>query len=165
MANLGFNVNVNDLPQDNGGEFAPLPAGNYNVTISDATLQQTKSGTGTFIKMKLTVTGPSHEGRVLFSNLNIKNDSTKAEEIGRQQLGAVMRAINLPSLSDTDQLIGGQMSVKVTVKQDEQYGAGNEVKSYSAINGSAAPSFSAPQPTFGAAAPAQGGSGKPAWMK
>ena len=85
MANLGFNVNVNDLPEETGGNFEPLPAGDYTVTISDATLQDTKSGTGTYIKMKLTVTGPTHEGRVLFSNLNIKNDSQKAEEIGRHR--------------------------------------------------------------------------------
>lgn len=162
MANLGFNVNVNDLPEDNGGSFEPLPAGDYSVTISDAELKTTNSGTGTYIKMKLTVTGPTHEGRLLFSNLNIKNDSQKAEEIGRQQLGAVMRAIGLPSLSDTDQLIGGQMAVKVSIRQSEQYGPQNEVKAYKSIGGSAAP-----KPAFGAAAPAQpaAASGKPAWMK
>lgn len=158
MANLGFNVNVNDLPEETGGNFEPLPAGDYIVTVSDATLETTKSGTGTYIKMKLTVTGPTHEGRVLFSNLNIKNDSQKAEDIGRQQLGAVMRAIGLPSLSDTDQLIGGTMGVKVSIRQSEQYGQQNEVKAYKSIGGSAAPKSAmiASQPAA---------SGKPVWMK
>ena len=159
MANLGFNINANDLPEDTGGSFDPLPAGDYIVTVGDATLETTKSGTGTYIKMKLTVTGPTHEGRVLFSNLNIKNDSQKAEEIGRQQLGSVMRAIGLPSLSDTDQLIGGQMGVKVTIRQSEQYGPQNEVKAYKSIGGSAAPA-----PAIGAQAQTAA-SGKPAWMK
>jgi len=160
MANLGFNVNVNDLPEETGGDFEPLPAGEYSVTISDATLQDTKSGTGTYIKLKLTVTGPTHEGRVLFSNLNIKNDSQKAEEIGRQQLGSVMRATGLPSLSDTDQLIGGTMGVKVSIRQSEQYGPQNEVKAYKSIGGSAAP-----RPVMATAAALPAASGKPAWMK
>ena len=160
MANLGFNINANDLPEETGGNFEPLPAGEYSVTISDATLQDTKSGTGTYIKMKLTVTGPTHEGRVLFSNLNIKNDSQKAEEIGRQQLGSVMRAIGLPSLSDTDQLIGGTMGVKVSIRQSEQYGPQNECKAYKSLGGSAAP-----KPAMAAAAAQPAAGGKPAWMK
>ena len=161
MANLGFNIDANDLPEETGGDYDPLPAGEYSVTISDATLQDTKSGTGTYIKMKLTVTGPTHEGRVLFSNLNIKNDSQKAEEIGRQQLGSVMRAIGLPSLSDTDQLIGGTMGVKVSIRQSEQYGPQNEVKAYKSIGGSAAP-----KPAMAASATARpAAGGKPAWMK
>lgn len=160
MANLGFNVNVSDLPEDTEGSFYPLPAGEYSVTVSDATLHDTKSGTGTYIKMKLTITGPTHEGRVLFSNLNIKNDSQKAEEIGRQQLGSVMRAIGLPSLSDTDQLIGGQMVVKVSIRQSEQYGQQNEVKAYKSIGVGAAP-----KPAMATAAALPAASGKPAWMK
>lgn len=144
MANLGFNINVNDLPQDNGGDFSPVPAGEYQVRIADASIETTKSGTGQYIKLRLDIIGPSHEGRVLFSNLNIKNDSAKAEEIGRQQLGSVMRAINLGSLQDTDQLIGGHMSVKVAIRKSEQYGDQNEVKSYKAMQG-AAPAQQAPQ--------------------
>jgi hypothetical protein len=53
------------------------------------------------------ITGPSHQGRVVFGNLNIKNANPKAEEIGRQQLGDIMRAIGLAKVTDTDQFIGG----------------------------------------------------------
>ena len=151
MSNLGFTVNVNDLPEDTGGDFDPIPAGDYNVRITEASLQTTKSRTGQYIKLRLDVVGPSHQGRVLFSNLNIKNDSQKAEEIGRQQLGSVMRAINLPAIQDTDQLVGGHMTVKVTVKNDPTYGASNEVKSYKAMQGNAAPM---PMSTPAAPAPA-----------
>lgn len=161
MSLLDLNFNVNDLPEETQGTFEPLPAGDYNVTISNADLMTTKSGTGSYIKMRLTVTGPTHEGRILFANLNIKNDSQKAEEIGRQQLGSVMRAIGLANLSDTDQLIGGQMSVKVSIRKSEEWGDQNDVKSYKAIAGSAAPAFAAPQPQSGAA-PASSG---PAWAR
>jgi hypothetical protein len=169
MASLGFNVDVNDLPQDNGGDFSPIPAGQYTARIADASIETTKSGTGQYIKLRLDVTGPTHEGRVLFSNLNIKNDSQKAEEIGRQQLGAIMRAINVPNMTDTDQLIGGNVSIKIAIRAAQKdddgnvvYDAQNEVKAYKAIEGS-----SAPMPTAGASAPAAQAptAAKPPWQR
>lgn len=139
MANLGESFNAADMPQGNGGgDFSPLPAGWYTVRISESGIQTTKKGDGQYIKTRLDVIGPTHSGRVLFCNLNIRNPNPKAEEIGRQQLGDILRAIGVSSLTDTDQLIGGVMSVKVTVKNDE-YGEGNEVKAFKSTDGSAAP--------------------------
>lgn len=157
MANLGQGFNANDIPEDTGG-FSPIPAGEYQVNIANAELCNTKAGTGQYIKLRLDVIGPTHSGRVLFSNINIRNPNPKAEEIGRQQLGSIMRAIGVPSLTDTDQLIGGKMSVKVTVKSDE-YGEGNEVKAYKALSGSVAP-----KPSAAPAAPAATGSAPP-WAR
>jgi hypothetical protein len=140
MAFLNEAFDVNELPQGNGGgDFSPLPAGWYTVTISEAELKSTKAGNGQYIKLRYDVTGPSHQGRVVFGNLNIKNPNAKAEEIGRQQLGDIMRAIGLAKVTDTDQLIGGNLSIKLDVKQDAQYGASNEVKSFKSVSGSAAP--------------------------
>lgn len=163
MAQLGYTISQNDLPEDNGGDFSPIPAGEYAVRITEASVQQTQAGTGEYIKLRLDVTGPSHEGRVLFGNLNIKNPSQKAEEIGRQQLGAIMRAINLPALTDTDQLIGGDLKVKVAIRKSEQYGEQNDIKAYKAMSGSAAPTpMTAPAATAPAAPAA---AGKPPWAK
>ena len=161
MAQLGYTINQNDLPEDQG-DFSPIPAGEYHVKVNDAEICNTKAGNGQYIKLRLDVVGPSHQGRVIFSNINIQNASQKAEEIGRQQLGAIMRAINLPALQDTDQLIGGELVVKVSIRKSEEYGDQNEVKSYKAIGGSAAPAPSQPAQS-GEQQPAA--SGKPPWAK
>lgn len=137
MAFLNETINVNDTPE--APDFSPIPAGDYHVKIVEASLESTKAGTGQYIKLRLDVIGPSCQGRVLFTNLNIRNPNPKAEEIGRQQLGAIMRAIGLASVSDTDQLIGGQIIVTVKIKVDEQYGEQNEVKAFKAPQGSPAP--------------------------
>ena len=50
-----------------------------------------------------------------------------------------MRAIGLAKVTDTDQLIGGEIVIKLEVKQDETYGAGNEVKGFKSASGSPAP--------------------------
>jgi hypothetical protein len=160
MAFLNEAFDVNELPQGTGS-FEPLPAGWYTVTISQAELKDTKAGNGQYIKLRYDVTGPSHQGRVVFGNLNIKNPNQKAEEIGRQQLGDIMRAIGLAKVTDTDQLIGNSLSIKLDVKQDAQYGASNEVKGFKSVSGSAAPA-AASMPA--AAAPASAKAAPP-WAK
>lgn len=134
MAFLDEEFSVDSLPVGNNN-FEPLPEGWYNAAITGAEIKATKAGDGKYIALKYNITGPSHQGRVIFGNLNIKNASTKAEEIGRQQLGEIMRAIGLAKVSDTDQLIGGNLSIKLSMKTGEY--AGNEVKAFRVLNGAA----------------------------
>jgi hypothetical protein len=92
---------------------------------------------------------------VVFGNINVRNASPKAEEIGRQQLGDIMRAIGLAKVSDTDELIGGSLSIKLYIKEAQgDYKARNEVRGFKALEGSPT--------TFKAAAPASAPSGGPA---
>jgi hypothetical protein len=154
MAFLDEEFSVDALPVGNNN-FEPLPEGWYNAAITGAEIKSTKAGDGKYIAVKYNITGPSHQGRVVFGNLNIKNASTKAEEIGRQQLGEIMRAIGLAKVSDTDQLIGGNLGIKLSVRTGEY--AGNEIKAFRALGGAtpaAAPFKSvAPAATSAKAAP------------
>lgn len=160
MAFLSESFDINELPVGNTQNFEPLPAGWYTATINQAELKDTKANNGQYIKLRYDITGPTHQGRVVFGNLNIKNANPKAEEIGRQQLGEVMRAIGLAKVTDTDQLIGGQIGIKLEVKQDAQYGASNEVKGFKSLSGSAAPAAAMP-----AASTPSAGKAAPPWAK
>lgn len=168
MAFLGQEFSTDTLPQSTSN-FDPLPAGWYSATISKADLTPTKDGHGQYIKIRYDITGPTHQGRVVFGSLNIKSASMKAEEIGRQQLGELMRAIGLARVTDTDQLIGGTLQIKLAVRAaDGQYDATNEVKGFKAASGGigvpavAAPAFAAPAR---AQAPAAAASSAPPWAK
>lgn len=164
MAFLGQTFDADELPQGNGGNYDPLPAGWYNANITAAELKPTKDGSGQYIKVRYDITGPSHQGRVVFGNLNIKNASAKAEEIGRTELGNLMRAIGLAKVTDTDQLIGGSLSIKLDVRAaTEQYAAQNEVKGFKAITGSAPTFATASAPAQAAAAPEASGKAAPPW--
>lgn len=138
MAQLLETFSVDSLPTPTTGNFEPLPAGWYTAVVNGAEIKNTKAGTGQYIAVRYDITGPTHQGRVVFGNLNIKNPNPKAEEIGRQQLGELMRAIGLTTVQDTDQLIGGQLSIKLDVRESEQYGASNDVKGFKS-NGAVAP--------------------------
>jgi hypothetical protein len=158
MAFLNETFNTAELPEEQGG-FDPIPAGDYHLVVAESELKDTKKGDGQYIWLKMSVVGPTHQGRILFANLNIRNPNPKAEDIGRQQLGSVLRAIGVASLTDTDQLIGGNMTCKVTVKNDPTYGPGNEIKGFKAVTGSPVPA------PAGQAAPAQASGATPPWMK
>lgn len=153
MAFLEHAFDVNELPQSESN-FDPLPAGWYQAKIHGAEIKNTKNGTGQYIAVRYDIIGPTHQGRVVYGNLNIKNASPKAEEIGRQQLGELMRSIGLARVTDTDQLIGGDLQIKLSVKKDDEYGEKNEIKGFKAINGS--------QPPMPASAPASTAPSQPA---
>lgn len=135
---LDRTFNAAEMPESQS--FEPVPAGWYTARVANAEVKQTRAGNGSYISVRFDVTGPSHEGRVIFTNINISNPNPKAEEIGHQQLGELMRAINLGTLQDTDQLIGGACQIKVKIRRSEEYGDQNEVQAYKATSGSPAPS-------------------------
>ena len=153
MAFLGEEYDFDSLPQGEVANYEPLPAGWYNATIAQAELKQTKTGTGEYIKIRYDITGPTHEGRVVFGNLNIKNASQKAEQIGRQQFRELLAATNL-RVRDTDELVGARLTIKLEIRAaSEQYAAQNEVRGFKAAPG--APTFSTPAPTAAQVPPAQ----------
>lgn len=160
MAFLDQAIELNDLPQTTN-TYELLPAGWYDAVIQGAELRDTKTG-GQMIAIKYSVTGPTHQGRLVWGNINIRNANPKAEEIGRQQLGDIMRALGLARVTDTDQLIGGQIGIKIAIREAQNgYEAQNEVKGWKSTQGSAAPA-PAFVPPSAAAAPA----GKqPPWAK
>jgi hypothetical protein len=151
MAQLNETFSADALPVSDRN-FEPLPAGWYTAVVNGAEIKNTKAGTGQYIAVRYDITGPTHQGRVVFGNLNIKNPNPKAEEIGRQQLGELMRAIGLTTVQDTDQLIGGQLSIKLDVRESEQYGASNDVKGYKS-NGAVPPAAASKAPAVAKAAP------------
>jgi len=152
MASLSQSFSVSDLPESSKN-FSPLPAGWYTATISEVEIKQTKAGTGEYISVKYSITGPTHEGRVIYGNINIKNPSAKSEAIGRQQLGELMRATGLAEVEDTDQFIGGSLSIRLEIKSSDQYGDSNEVKGFKAVVGGSMPTPAASAPAPAKAAP------------
>lgn len=157
MANLGQSFDVNDIPESNNS-YEPLPEGWYPVVIQTAELKPTKDGTGQYISIKY---GLTNSARTVYGNINIRNQSQKAEEIGRQNLGDIMRSIGLSRVTDSDELIGGHLMIKLIIKEDEKYGRKNEIKGYKAIEETAAPKPMIAKPS----APAAAGKAAPPWAK
>lgn len=157
MTDLGFEVNASAPSTD----YDVLPEGWYSARITQADVRETRAGTGSYISVRYDVTGPSHEGRVVWGNLNLSNPNPRAEQIGREQLSQLIAAIGLPSITDSDELIGGECEIKLKVKTDD-YGTKNEVKAWKAREGSSVPAPPS-KPSAAPAAPAP--SVKAPWAK
>ena len=152
MARLDIGFTADELPESRG-DYEPLPEGWYSAEIGDAEIRVTKDGTGQYIRCRYNITGPTKAGRVVFGNLNIMNKSQKAEEIGRQQLGELMRSIGLGRIEDTDQLIGCPLQIKLSIRPAENgYAAQNDVRGFRAPEGGA-PAKAAPAASSAKAAP------------
>lgn len=141
MALLSQSFDVNDLPAQQN-DFSPLPDGWYTAAIKSAEMRDTKDKTGQYIAIRYDILGPTHQGRVVFGNINIKNKSTAAEEIGRQALGSIMRAVGLARVDDTDQLIGHSLQIKLSTRVQDGYEPTNEVRQFKVIEGGHLPPLS-----------------------
>lgn len=158
MAKLPESFSADTLPKSERS-YEPIPAGWYTVGITAAELKSTKAATGQYISVRYDIIAPSHQGRVVFGNLNIFNPNAEAEKIGRQQLGELMAAAGIATLDDTDLLIGKQLQIKLKIRKSDQYGDSNDVDGYKSLGG-AMPSMSSAAPSAEATAKAA-----PPWAK
>jgi hypothetical protein len=136
---------LDNIPTTGGepGEYAPLPAGWYSATVADIVEKTTKDGTGEYLNVRLNITGPTHAGRVVFTKLNIVNNSATAQDIGRKQLAALCDACGFGvgrRPADTDELIGGDVQILLSIRPESNgYKASNDVKAFKPANGAPIP--------------------------
>jgi hypothetical protein len=156
---MQFDFNPSDVPATEKS-FEVLAPGWYTASITGAEVKQTKSGTGQYLRVEYTISGPSGAGRKVWSNYNVRNENPKAESIGREQLAELCRCVGLARVNDTDQLLGANVSVKLKVREASGgYEAQNEVQGHKSLEGSATPA-----PAAAKGAPAKAGP-KPPWAK
>jgi hypothetical protein len=159
MSFLGESFDIDQMPVSERS-YDLLPDGWYHAKITKADAKPTKDQSGQLIAVRYDIVGPTQQGRVIFANINIRTRNPEAERIGREQLGSVMRAIGLRKLEDTDQLIGGELQIKVkTSPAKDGYEARNDVSGFKALEGSSLPSASPTPQTQ------QSGGATPPWMK
>lgn len=133
MAFLGKTYDFTDAPEPS---FDPIPTGWYRARVSDSRLKDTRAGDGKYLEVEFTVLGPSYEGRRAWGRFNLENPSDKAVEIGRAQLGELCRAVGKVQITNSDELHGEDLQIRVVVTPERDgYDASNDVKRYKPIEG------------------------------
>lgn len=167
MADLtGFNANEHE-----SNSFDVIPAGEYEAVIVKSEKKATSSGTGEMLKLQLQIVGGTYQNRVLFDQLNIKNENPTAQKIALATLADICKAVNVMTPKDSSDLHDKTMRIKVVVKNSDQYGQQNNIKGYKPRHAtSAAPAAVTPAPgqyANSAGTPGQlqtaGGPPAPAW--
>lgn len=153
------NGNLSDLNFDaqtvEPNQFDNLPPGEYQVAIVDSVRQNTKAGTGQYLQLELQVLDGPHRGRKLFDRLNIVNPSAKAAEIARGTLSAICRAVGVMTPQHSGELHDKPLLIKVTVKDNGEFGPKNEIVAYKPLGGQKAAPLASPAtlPPHGAPPP------------
>lgn len=164
MGNLNFDA-TNVPPAT---PFEPLKDGWYSMRILGASIRTSETA-GEMLALEFEIDEHSHPeftGRRAWTNLCIQHPTDKPREIARQQLSAICRAIGKMAVTDTDDLIGGVLRVKVrAVPATEQYRAKNDVVGYQALDGATKEATTTAPPAQGAAPTPAPQQARPSWKK
>lgn len=134
MSFLGLNVNWNEVTELG---FQPLPAGSYAAKITKTEVAVNKNKAGKHIKIEFTLLGVKGvKGRKIFDHLNIQHPKEEVVKMGLGRVKQICTAVGLDpdSLTDTSELNGKMVTLKLKVKEDETYGTQNKIVSIEAFD-------------------------------
>lgn len=134
----------NDISEALGGDFdaesipipsyEPIPPGWYAAEIDKAEVRDTKAGTGKYLKLELVVLDEAHEGRRVFTQINLSNPNQQAVEIGQRQLANLAHACGITALRDSAELLQRFVQIRLKIKEEKGYDPQNEVTGYKPPN-------------------------------
>lgn len=170
--------NPEDAAEDaQGGEFGPVPKGEYELEVISAEEREIDSdnGTGTRVAVQFAVRGDSYDNRRIWESFNVlyksKKDTAearkkakKAQQIGRGQFGALCVALGISKRPGSySELVGKYCRGKVGIEEwngEKQ----NNVKSFKESKQFTNPSRpSASDSSSGGSGGSSGGGGGNPW--
>lgn len=148
MATISFNA-----AEVQPTSFDALPPGSYEAVVSNSESRPMKSGNGMGFNFEFEIISGNFKGRKVFVWITFEHrTSPQAQQIGREQLSALCRAVGVTQLNDTVQL--HNLPLMITLGIDKNDPTRNVVKAYKPKGGAAAPAPApaAATPTNGTAA-------------
>jgi len=110
----------------------PIPAGEYLAQIVESEMKPTKAGTGEYLRLVWEIVKGQYKGRKLFDNLNVQNPNDEAVRIAKATLSAICRAVGVGKLTDSQQLHGKTVLLKVKIQTSKDTGdLENRIRAYS----------------------------------
>lgn len=86
------------------GRVGAMPKGWYKTIVEKTELKPTNDGTGQFVSVMFGVVEGNYKGSKFFNNFNVVNASEKAVEIGHKQFSALLHAVGVLQMTNTDQI-------------------------------------------------------------
>ena len=133
-----FNSNEHEDMND----FSIIPAAEYIAQVMKSEMCDCKSTAkapnGKYLKLTFKIIAGKFKDRLLWTQLNLVNKNQQAVEIANKELATICKAVGLVSISDSQELHGKPMKIKVSVKPAvANYPEKNEIKYYSKSDGTA----------------------------
>ena len=142
MSKFGFDLQ--EYESSGTRDYSPIPKGEYTIKCTDAETKTTRSG-GEMIAATFEVVGGEYDGRKVWNNYNIHNDSEKAQKIGREQVASWARACGKPNASSFDELLERKFIASIDIEKGKDgYADKNRIVGY-VMQGSAPAPKAKPQ--------------------
>ncbi len=142
MSKFGFDLA--EYESSGTRDYSPIPKGEYTLKCTDAEVKTTRSG-GEMIAATFEVVGGDYDGRKVWNNFNIHNDSEKAQKIGREQVASWARACGKPNASSFDELLERKFNASIDIEKGKDgYADKNRIIGY-VMQGSAPAPKAKPQ--------------------
>ena len=165
ITNLMGGFNADEYEEQPEFDNSPLPAGDYYAEIEKADVKETANKKGTGCNTTLSILGDvhdkSHKGRKIFNWFTLSHENDMAQSIGQREFHALRLAIGKPTATDTDELIGQNLVIRVGVEKKAP--TRNEIKRFMALEGYEKPEKTEAAPTPAAVAPAAAEKKKQPW--
>lgn len=113
MSKFGFDL-TDYVSEDRN--YNPIPKGDYALKCIDAELKATKSG-GEMIAATFEIVGGEFNGRKVWNNFNIHNNSETAQRIGREQVAAWAKAAGKPNAASFDELFDRKFMAQIDIEK------------------------------------------------
>lgn len=137
---MAFLNNFNASEVNPNDQYAPLPAGNYPVVITESSMRDTKNGSGNYLALTMEVCEGEFQGRKIFHNLTRENQNVMAREIGDRQLSQICHAVGVMNPRDSEELHFKPLLAVVKIRKgDGQYADRNEVQRFEGYSATSAP--------------------------
>lgn len=135
MATINFNAE-NIAPSVS---FEALPAGKYNVVITDSDAKTNRRGDGEYLQLEFEVIDGEYKGRKLWARLNINNPNPDAVRMANADLSAICHAVGVLRPQDSVELHNLPLSVVVRCRKTPEGEIVNDIKGYEAVARPVAP--------------------------
>ena len=85
-----------------------------------------------YLKLTFEIIDGPYKGRLIWTNLNLRNKNPKAVEIATRNLASICRSVHhLTPLDDSEVLHNKPLKIKVTIREAQNgYDASNEIRGY-----------------------------------
>jgi hypothetical protein len=113
MSKLGFGL-MDEKPSS--GENELVPAGWYNIWLTNEEFVDNKNKNGKILKCTFEVLSGHYKGSTIFENFNVINNSEVAQRIGRAELSAFAVAAGVPNVDDSSILLKRPIKAKIKIE-------------------------------------------------
>lgn len=170
MADLGQTFDPQAVPASDR-DFDVIPAGQYQAQIVESEVVDTKARTGKMLKLTWEIMSGQFERRKVFHQINIVNQSAKAQEIGQRELAEICEATGAGVIKNSDALHFKPVMIRIAIEKQEGFDDKNIVKRVKPMAGNAPAAAARPatqpaqQPAQAQPRPAAAGGGSRPWAR